>query len=229
MENRKVIYNEWYWNLNLHRDRLSLANQSAIDGVIMPTSAAFYTSAVLTDVGICVGMRNVNLNCENQQRCFYSRKIPNCSTNNNKINKGIKETWDYACNQDRLPSHELNGNTSDLYAHQSDINSSYLMPITFRLSPFDTKDNNDKIYAIDTNISNTYAQSRYYSVIDGGNHSSIKYDSNSIQIICDEYNGADEMSYVSNANSTSCSKHFSGHVAPPKKKWIRDYMQSNFH
>ncbi|GAB0088074.1 probable GPI-anchored adhesin-like protein PGA55 [Sergentomyia squamirostris] len=51
------------------------------------SSAPFYTSTVITDVGICVGMRNVNLNCDNAV-CLYSQptwqaspsvtKIPNC-------------------------------------------------------------------------------------------------------------------------------------------------------
>lgn len=95
--------NEWYWNLNLHRDRLSLANTAAIDGTILPSTSAFYTSAVLTDVGICVGMRNVNLNCENQHG-FNPRKIPNCFNNNvNVVGEQNKQTWDHACNQCAFP------------------------------------------------------------------------------------------------------------------------------
>ncbi|XP_055703142.1 uncharacterized protein LOC129801810 isoform X2 [Phlebotomus papatasi] len=48
------------------------------------SSSPFYMSTVITDVGICVGMRNVNLNCDNSV-CLYPQptrqtvtKISNC-------------------------------------------------------------------------------------------------------------------------------------------------------
>lgn len=72
--NDSTIQSNNEWNLYWHRDRLSLANTAAISGAILPSSSEFYTTAVLTDVGICVGMRNVHLNSENRQ-CFYPRKI----------------------------------------------------------------------------------------------------------------------------------------------------------
>lgn len=115
--------NKWYWNLNLHRDRLSLANTSAIDGTILPSSSAFYTSAVLTDVGICVGMRNVNLNCENQH-CFYPRKIPNCFNNLNIVGEQNKQTWDHACNQIAFPtfgSANVATTTGPMCVHHSSV------------------------------------------------------------------------------------------------------------
>lgn len=233
-----MINNEWYWNLNLHRDRLSLANHSAIDGVIMPTSAAFYTSAVLTDVGICVGMRNVNLNCENEQHCFYPRKIPNCYPNDTKVNERIKETWDFACNQYRLASHETNVNDSThLYSHRSNINSTaYMMPMTYHQSSspiFDSKQCNlNGIHSFDENLSNstfincasiTNSQ-QYYPVINGDHPSIIQNNSDSIEMYYDGYNGSDRSFYdFSNNIETN-----SGHEAPPKKKWIRDYMLSKF-
>lgn len=115
--------NEWYWNLNLHRGRLSLANTAAIDGTILPSSSAFYTSAVLTDVGICVGMRNVNLNCENQH-CFYPRKIPNCFNNLNIVGEQNKQTWDHACNKIALPpfgTANVTATVAPMYVHHSSV------------------------------------------------------------------------------------------------------------
>lgn len=116
--------NEWYWNLNLHRDRLSLANTAAIDGTILPSSSAFYTSAVLTDVGICVGMRNVNLNSENQH-CFYPRKIPNCFNNLNVVGEQNKQTWDQACQQMAFPPFGAVPNVASaagpMYTHHSSV------------------------------------------------------------------------------------------------------------
>lgn len=97
MENRHPN-DEWYWNLNLHRDPLLMANKTAIENTMMPSSSAFYTSAVLTDIGICVGMRNVNLNGE-QHQCFHSRKIPNCSENWSEVSKRNSETWKNAIHQ----------------------------------------------------------------------------------------------------------------------------------
>lgn len=90
--------NQWYWNLNLHRHHLSLANSAAIDSTTLPSSSAFYTSAVLTDVGICVNMRNVHLNSVNQHR-----KIPNCYNNLNLVSEKNKETRKYACHLNNLP------------------------------------------------------------------------------------------------------------------------------
>lgn len=72
--NDSTIQSNNEWNLYWRRDRLSLANTAAIIGAILPSSSEFYTTAVLTDVGICVGMRNVHLNSENRQ-CFNPRKI----------------------------------------------------------------------------------------------------------------------------------------------------------
>lgn len=96
--------NEWYWNLNLHRDKLTLVNSSLNDGKNAPTKSAFYTSAVLTDVGICVGMRNVNLNSENQTCLHAAHKIPNCYDNLNVVGQRNKQTWSAAYDRMRYSS-----------------------------------------------------------------------------------------------------------------------------
>lgn len=99
--------NEWYWNLNLHRDKLALINASANEErrTNLPIPSAFYTSAVLTDVGICVGMRNVNLNGENQSCLHPPQKIPNCYNNNlSVVGQRNKQTWSTAFDRMRYAS-----------------------------------------------------------------------------------------------------------------------------
>lgn len=83
---------EWYWNLNLHRNQPILSNLSAVNNTTLPLSAALYTSAVLTDRGICVGMRNVNLKGVNQAPSSESH-IPNCSNGTNVVGERNGQTW----------------------------------------------------------------------------------------------------------------------------------------
>lgn len=66
--------NNWLWNLNVpHDQNLPLANTVAIDGIPSPSPSSCYTNVALSDLGICVGMRNVKLHCDSAQ--FYSPKI----------------------------------------------------------------------------------------------------------------------------------------------------------
>lgn len=51
----------WFWNNN--RNNLPTITTTVADGTgSVVSSAQFYSNTLLTDVGICVGMRNVNLN-----------------------------------------------------------------------------------------------------------------------------------------------------------------------
>lgn len=70
-----------------------------------PTSSmAFYTKTILTDIGICVGMSNVNLSCENR-RC-YPPNIENISSIQNQSNTLICKS---TLNFDRTNLHLYNG------------------------------------------------------------------------------------------------------------------------
>lgn len=94
--------NEWYWNLNLHRNRLMLNNSSSVTNKKMPISSATYTSAVLTDCGICVGMRNVNLKGASQLDLSKNQNIPNCFGNSSVVSKRNKQIWSAAYDQMRF-------------------------------------------------------------------------------------------------------------------------------
>lgn len=85
--------NEWYWNLNLHRNQPILGNLSAVSNTTLPLSAALYTSAVLTDRGICVGMRNVNLKGVNPAPSSDLHDIPNCNNGMNVVGEHNGQTW----------------------------------------------------------------------------------------------------------------------------------------
>lgn len=85
--------NEWYWNLNLHRNQPILSNLSALNSTKLPLSAELYTSAVLTDRGICVGMRNVNLKGVNQAPPSELHNIPNCCNGTNVVGERNGQTW----------------------------------------------------------------------------------------------------------------------------------------
>lgn len=86
--------NKWYWNLNLHRDQLSLVNSSIEND--LPISSNLYTSAVLNDNGICVGMRNVHLKGENVP-CFHrTQRLPNCCSNQNVVGERNQQIWETA-------------------------------------------------------------------------------------------------------------------------------------
>lgn len=93
--------NEWYWNLNLHRNGLMLNNVPSLTHTKLPISSARYTSAVLTDCGICVGMRNVNLKGANQLELSKINNIPNCYGNSSVVGQRNKQTWTAAYDQMR--------------------------------------------------------------------------------------------------------------------------------
>lgn len=84
---------EWYWNLNIHRNQMALANVSASTGVHLPTYSTCYTNSVITDDGLCVGMRNVQLNTENQPYFGKALKIPNCCSNLNVVGQHNEQIW----------------------------------------------------------------------------------------------------------------------------------------
>lgn len=66
--------NSWLWNLNVpHNQNLPLANTVAIDGLPLPSPSSRYINTTSNDLGICVGMRNVKLHCDNAQ--LYSPKL----------------------------------------------------------------------------------------------------------------------------------------------------------
>lgn len=84
---------EWYWNLNLHRDQLSLVNSSIANASDLPISSSLYTSAVLNDNGICVGMRNVHLKSENHPYLQRLHKMPTCCSNQNVVGQRNQQIW----------------------------------------------------------------------------------------------------------------------------------------
>lgn len=85
--------NEWYWNLNLHRNQPILSNLPAVNRPKLPLPSALYTSAVLTDRGICVGMRNVNLRGAGHDHAPESHDIPTCYNGTNGVGERNKQTW----------------------------------------------------------------------------------------------------------------------------------------
>lgn len=93
--------NEWYWNLNLHRNQSVLNNSMAVNSKKLPTPSTLYTSAVLTDRGICVGMRNVNLKDANHSYSSKNQNIPNCCSNLNIVGQRNGEIWTAAFDQMR--------------------------------------------------------------------------------------------------------------------------------
>lgn len=94
--------NEWYWNLNLHRNQSVLNNSMAVNSTKLPISSAMYTSAVLTDRGICVGMRNVNLKGVTQPYSAKMQNIPNCCSNSNVVGQRNNQTWTAAFDRMRF-------------------------------------------------------------------------------------------------------------------------------
>lgn len=85
---------EWHWNFNVHRDHSALASVSACAGSHLPKISSCYTNAVLTNVGLCVGMRNVNLNAESHDVCGGELlKMPNCCSNLNVVGQHNEQIW----------------------------------------------------------------------------------------------------------------------------------------
>lgn len=91
---------EWHWNFNVHRDHSSLANVSACAGTHLPKISSCYTNAVITNVGLCVGMRNVNLNAESHACAGDLFKMPNCCSNLNVVGQHNEQIWAIA--RDRM-------------------------------------------------------------------------------------------------------------------------------
>lgn len=83
---------EWFWNNN--NNSLPLATSPNFAAGI--TSPSFYNNTSLTDVGICVGMQNVNINSKNVAT-FLPRKIQNCCQFN-MIGKLTEDNFNNACN-----------------------------------------------------------------------------------------------------------------------------------
>lgn len=111
---------EWFWNNN---NRLPLATAAAAAaGVVSPSSSSFYNSTVLTDVGICVGMRNVNLNCKNFAP-FLPRKIQSCCKFN-MIGNLTEDNFNYACN-DYLYRHSLYNNVHPIVNNNNYLQSQH--------------------------------------------------------------------------------------------------------
>lgn len=65
------INTEWFWNSSTN-NHLALPAPNSLS---MQRASSVSTNAILTDVGICVGMRNVNLNRESA--CFI-KNLPHC-------------------------------------------------------------------------------------------------------------------------------------------------------
>lgn len=276
--------NEWYWNLNIHRNQPMLNNAVAVNGSKLPISSAMYTSAVLTDHGICVGMRNVNLKGAN---CSYSSKvhdIPNCCSNTNIVGQRNNQTWTSAYEQMRLsaltdPSMatqiekqhfetlpidaKWNDETAypmedcDLYdcdPNPSDEISAELNPFHLfgdksSLSTINYKErptwnhSTDSIKecfhrSIPTLNNNPYLNYHYLSEIENQlNRPSLHSQSNYIYQTHMSSCSNSPTSHLpsSKLKATAPNRRMAksasrlNHVVAPKKKWIRNYMQSNSH
>lgn len=209
--------NERFWNLSLYRDRSSLANTAAIDGTILPSSSAFYTSAVLTDVGICVGMRNVNLNCESQH-CFHQLKIPNCY-NLNIVGEQNKQTWENACTQFAFP---IVGASGSIYVHHPSV-----LPPTPPLQPsFTSIASANAAHNFRMHNENSLATSFYDNRLSFANHNNRFLPTQNSRTYANPSNAEDPS--APELPSSKNESHRRCHVAAPKKKWIRNYMLSKF-
>lgn len=121
---------EWYWNLNIHRDQTALANISAGSGVHLPKSSSCYTNAVITDVGLCVGMRNVNLTTENEPYFGKAAKMPNCCSNLNVVGQHNEQIWAMA--YDRMKYSMLTD--PSMAIHPSSINNPLFASYSYQQS-----------------------------------------------------------------------------------------------
>lgn len=214
--------NERFWNLNLCRDRSPLANTAAIDGTILPSSSAFYTSAVLTDVGICVGMRNVNLNCESQHY-FHDRKIPNCY-NLNIVGQQNEQTWKHACDQFAFP---LLGAPDSMYVHHPSVLPPPPTPPPPPPQPsFTSIPTANAVYNFRMHNENSLATSFYdnrSSIVNRDNRffPTQNLRNHAYPTIVEDPT-APETPSLKNDYYRRC------HVDAPKKKWIRNYILSKF-
>lgn len=104
--------NEWFWSANAGMEidhlRLSMANMGQVNQPIIPPSPnGSFTNGVVTDLSICVGMRDVNLNSERRDYDFQ-HKI-NHWYNNLDVMKELRKPhmWNHAyakyfCNSESL-------------------------------------------------------------------------------------------------------------------------------
>lgn len=288
--------NEWYWNLNIHRDQLALMNTKANHNnnngtrTNLPISSTCYTSAVLTDVGICVGMRNVNLKGENRSYFFKPHKIPNCCSNLNIVGQHNEQTW--ATAYDRMkystltdPSmaiHSTQMNTFDHYHHHYDewrisqcnrlnmknvynydnINDSemraetnpfHLFGDSSEFSSYNCNCHQHTLYSTNSHLFQPFSTHGLQKPIIPSNDIKFEYgavlhprdyysDYFNHKLNNEHHQPAVFGSSISNAMPSQLSNYhnqfqydrmddnvsLNNHVAAPKKKWIRNYMQCNF-
>lgn len=266
---------EWYWNLNLHRNQSVLNNSSAVSSTKLPISSAMYTSAVLTDRGICVGMRNVNLKGAGQNYSSKSQNIPKCCSNTNIVGQRNNQTWTDAYDLMRFsaltdPSmateiehHRNHTKWKDRTMFPADESMHECVeyptnPISAELNPFHLFGDKSILSSIQFKDKKYQHFARHF-MSDHESHSESmvpishvpyhnyhyfaeEFDENRIQS-----NGYPNLHFPSRSKSptshllctklkAAMTKHNrrmdnnafrSAHVVAPKKKWIRNYMQSN--
>lgn len=208
---------EWYWYLNLHRDQLSLVNNSSIANNL-PISSNLYTSAVLNNDGICVGMRNVHLKDEHFPRFHRPRKIPNCCSNWNVVGQRNQQLWETAF--DRIKNSILTD--PSMAIHSTVFKGHGIQPNI--IQPHEIQCDEKLIGIAYFNLyqphpikySNRYGQKEIPSFV------LEKFYAPTVATPTQE----DTSRTIFNIR-TSENEEDSECVAPPKKKWIRNYMQSN--
>lgn len=242
--------NDWYWNLNLHRNEFSLVSSSSIanDPAI---SSNLYTTAVLNDNGIYVGMRNAHLK-DAHFSCFHRpQKIPNCCSNQNVVGQRNQQIWEttfptmenyltpeHGCQpnfiihpnelqcakklidiDDQLHARAISAETNPFHLfgnHSTPLSSFKLFDrecdfLRDHFShPMHFYDSSFNLYQPSPiNYANRNDQKNAYAPIAG---TPIPADTSGTQI---------NTRISENEKNSDC-------VAPPKKKWIKNYMQSNF-
>lgn len=262
--------NEWYWNLNIHRDQLSLVNSSIANAYDLPISSTLYTSAVLNDNGICVGMRNVHLKGENAPCLHRSQKIPNCSSNRNVVGERNQQYWTMA--YDRMKFSALTDPSMAIHSSQVNGHGIQMKCIQPHELHHNTIVQKEFIHEPNMMQQSMFAKTNPFHLFgDSATLLSFKpvdqklnfrMPHNFVQPTfvhhsksCAELHSMDSISqrcqkvlptkkcYRSCASIASSiypnasqflSKSFnkmdesqSDYVAPPKKKWMRNYMQSN--
>lgn len=255
--------NEWYWNLNLHRDQLSLVNSSIGNGTDLPISSALYTSAVLNDNGICVGMRNVHLKGENQN--FHRLKgIPNCCPNRNVVGQRNKQIWATAYDRMKFsaltdPSMTIRSNTVLIEPqdfHDMEIDPCSTNEMSAGASPFHLFGDSAPLSLIrlgehpvyhtsiihnqlvpptiqmhyskscaDINTSElfNYPNQSCFNEMYGSNPNISHRTRSCVSFTTSTHSNPSYMTFSDekdeNTSQSDC-------ITPPKKKWMRNYMQS---
>lgn len=256
--------NKWYWNLNLHRDQLTLVNSSIANDLPIPSN--FYTSAVLNDNGICVGMRNVHLKGENVP-CFHRpQKIPNCCSNRNVVGQRNQQIWETAF--DRMKYSTLTDPSMAIHSTlftKHEVQPNFIQPREIQCD--------EKLIGIDdplharsivaeTNPFHLFGDSTSWSSFNLFDHQRdfhifpsmqmhpihfhdscfdlyqphpIKYSNQNGHKVIPSFAPTMATSTQDDTSQTLFNIIISDNeknldcVAPPKKKWMRNYMQSNCH